>query len=76
MARRYHVRGSRQFLLWAIVLLVIGLWCVRDGWFPSAVTQAAKTAEQLADFMLFNKSLAILMLVGSAICGYIHIVVR
>ncbi|MBU1909197.1 MAG: hypothetical protein KJ726_04040 [Verrucomicrobia bacterium] len=76
MARRYHVKGSRQFLIWAIVLLILGLWCVRDGWFPSASTQAAKTAEELANYVLFNKSLAILTLLGSAICGYIHIVIR
>lgn len=76
MARRYHVQGSKQFLIWAVVLLVVGLWCVRDGWFPSEATKAAKSAHELANFLLFNKSLAVLMLIGSAICGYIHTVVR
>jgi hypothetical protein len=76
MARRYDVEGSRQFLIWAIVLLVIGLWCVKDGWFTSDAVRAAKTAHELKNYLLFNKSLAVLMLLGSAVCGYIHSVVR
>lgn len=76
MARRYHVQGSKQFLIAAIVLLLLGLWCVRDGWFPSEAVRAEKAAHELAGFMLFNKSLAVLLLAGAVICGYIHTVVR
>jgi len=76
MARRYHVEGSRQYLYWALGLLALGLWCVKDGWFPSEAMQAAKSAKELADFVLFNKSLAVLSLLGSGVCGYIHLVVR
>ncbi|HOW97246.1 MAG TPA: hypothetical protein P5567_05490 [Kiritimatiellia bacterium] len=76
MARRYHVQGSKHFLIAAIVLMLLGLWCVRDGWFPSEAVRAEKTAHELASFMQFNKSLALLLLVGSVICGYIHTVVR
>ena len=36
MARRYHVQGTNDFIVWAVALLALGLWCVKDGWFPSA----------------------------------------
>ena len=38
MARRFRVQGTNDFLVGAIVLLVLGLWCVKDGWFPSEAT--------------------------------------
>ena len=74
MARTYRVQGTKTFLYWSLGLLVMGLWCVKDGWFPSvAVLQKHPTGD---DFYLFNKSLAILTLIGSAVCGYIHRLVR
>lgn len=36
MARRYQVEGTKDFLYWSIGLLLLGLWAVKDGWFPSA----------------------------------------
>jgi len=38
MVRRYHIQGTNDFLVWAVVLLALGLWCVKDGWFPSSAT--------------------------------------
>lgn len=35
MARRYKVEGTSDFLITAVVLAALGLWCVKDGWFPS-----------------------------------------
>ena len=35
MARRFNVQGTNDFLVWAVVLFGLGLWCVKDGWFPS-----------------------------------------
>lgn len=40
MARQYKVEGTRDFLYGAIVLLLLGAWAVRDGWFPSPSVQA------------------------------------
>ena len=77
MARRYHVEGTRRFLYWGVVFLVIGLWCVKDGWFPSADVLVRHPLGKVGDsFYLFNKSLAILSLLGAAVCGYIHKVVK
>lgn len=39
MARKYQVEGTRDFLYWAIGLLLLGLWAVRDGWFPPPSVQ-------------------------------------
>ena len=77
MARRYHVEGTRRFLYWGVVFLVIGLWCVKDGWFPSADVLVRHPLGKAGDsFYLFNKSLASIMLVAASVCGYIHRVVR
>jgi multidrug resistance efflux pump len=39
MARKYkNVRGTNDFLIAAIGLTLLGLWAVRDGWFPTPKT--------------------------------------
>lgn len=78
MARQYDVKGSKNFLAWAIGLLLLGLWCVKDGWFPS---ESVLVRHPLSDpesvrFYAFNKSLAIFSLIGSVVCGYIHRLVK
>lgn len=76
MARKYNVEGTKAFMIWGIVLLLLGIWCVMDGWFPSESTVTAHPLDKASSFYAFNKSLAILSLVGAAICGYIHLVVK
>ena len=74
MARKFRVEGTKTYLYWSLGLLVLGLWSVKDGWFPSAgVMQAHPPGDH---FYAFNKSLAILSLTASAICGFIHKIVR
>lgn len=36
MARTFKVEGTKDFLIWAAVLFMVGLWAIKDGWFPSA----------------------------------------
>jgi hypothetical protein len=76
MARKCHIEGTKKFLVFAIGLLMLGLWCVKDGWFPSEATLLRHPLDKDTSFYLFNKSLALLSLIGSAICGYIHLVVK
>ncbi|MCO5045745.1 MAG: hypothetical protein M9963_08385 [Kiritimatiellae bacterium] len=76
MSRNYSVEGTKTFLYWSIALLVFGLWTLKDGWFPSQAKIDAKTVEELKNFMLFNKTLTLLVLPASAVCAYIHRVVR
>ena len=76
MARKYEVEGTKNFLIWAILLLLLGLWCVKDGWFPSETVAAKHPPEEDRGFYLFNQTLAVLCLVGSVVCTYIHYVVK
>lgn len=76
MTRRFQVEGTKNFLYWSVGLLILGLWCVKDGWFPAPSKEATKTAEEFGRFILFNKSLAGLSLIASAVCAYIHKVVK
>ncbi len=80
MARRFHVAGTKTYQQLAIGLLVLGLWCVKDGWFPSETVLAKHpirtAAGDLDHYYVFNRSLAILCLSGAAVCGYIHRIVR
>ena len=45
MARRYHIQGTNDFLVWALVLLALGAWCLKDGWFPSETKLAEHPRE-------------------------------
>jgi len=76
MARKYHIEGSKTFLYWALGLMLLGLWGVKDGWFPPESKQETKTPQEYAHYLQFNKSLAIISLLGAAVCGYIHKVVK
>ena len=76
MTRKYQVEGTKTFLVWALILLAIGVWAVKDGWFPSEATLLKHPLDKNTSFYLFNKSLAFLSLMGAAICGYIHLVVK
>lgn len=155
MARRLKVEGTNDFLIAAVVLAALGLWCVKDGWFPSksvlakhpreivvsagipsvvldvqvapgaevtaktvvarvrsaqarpiATNSASDEVELRSDksgvvtkvlagkedvvtavqpivmvepedhFYAFNKSFAILTLIGAIVCGFIHLTVR
>lgn len=76
MARRFHVEGTKTYLYWAVGLLLFGLWCVKDGWFPSASVLEHHPMDTDSTYYLFNQSLAVLSLVGAAICGYVHHVVK
>jgi hypothetical protein len=75
MARKFHVEGTKSYLIAAIIMLIFAVWFVWDGWFPSERV-LEKHPDPQDHFYLFNKSVAILLLVGTVVCGYIHLVVR
>ena len=76
MPRKFQVQGTKTFYYWSLALLVLGLWAIKDGWFPAQSKIDSKTAHELANFQVFNKSLAVLSLAISAVCAYIHKVVK
>ncbi len=67
MTRKGRVGGTKSFLFTAIALLALAVWAVKDGWFPSA---------DMEKHQLFNQTLAVMSLLGSAVCAYIHYLVR
>jgi hypothetical protein len=76
MARRYHVEGTKTFLILALVLLIWGLWCLCDGWFPSGKVLEKHPLDGPGSFYLFNQVNAVASLIGAAICAYVHFVVK
>ena len=80
MARRFHVEGTKTFLVLAIALFLLGLWSMRDGWFPSEAAQLKhpmwNALGQRDHYYTFNRSLAVISFLASAVCAYIHRVVR
>ena len=78
MARQFNVEGTKSFLGWSIGLLLLGLWCLKDGWYPSpsVLLKHPLNDPTHSNFYLFNKSLSVISLTISAVCAYIHRIVR
>jgi len=36
--QRYHVKATKDFLVLGIIFFFLGLWAIRDGWYPSKKT--------------------------------------
>ena len=75
MAREYNVQGTKSYLIAAVILLIASLWFIWDGWFPRASVLANHPSMD-DSFYLFNKSMGVLLGIGSVVCGYIHMVVK
>ena len=67
MARKTRIGGPKSFLVTSICLLALAVWAVKDGWFPSP---------DMVKHQLFNQTLAVMSLLGSAACAYIHYLVK
>ena len=65
MARKYNVEGTKNFLIAAIILLVLGLWHIKDGWITP-----------LEGHVLYNQITGVVLTIAGLICGYIHKVVK
>jgi len=75
MVRRYNVEGPKNYLIAAVIMLVLCAWFVWDGWFPREAV-LGDHPDMSDHFYLFNKSVAILLAVGVVVCAYIHVVVK
>lgn len=75
MARKYHVQGTRSYLIASIVLVLLAAWFIKDGWFPSE-HWLTKYPDPADNFYAFNKSTGVLMAIGAFVCAIIHIKVR
>ena len=76
MARARKIEGPKNYLVAAACLLALGLWAVKDGWWPSAAVlkkhPLRDTSGQLDHFYVFNRSLAVFSLAAAGVCGYVH----
>ena len=76
MPRKYNVEGTKSFLIAAIILLVLGLWHIKDGWFPSPEVMEKHVPGTDDTYYLYNKVTGVILTVAAAICGYVHRVVK
>ena len=69
------LKGRNRSSFGGILLFIVGAWHLKDGWFPSEAV-LVKHAEPGDSFYAYNKIVAVVTLVASAICGYVHKVVK
>ena len=70
-----EIRGTRKYLLGAVVCLVLGVWHVKDGWFPSGQTLSKHPSAE-DSFYMYNKITGVCLLLGALVSGYIHMVIK
>ncbi len=75
MPRKYDVEGTKNYLIAAIILLAIGIWHVRDGWWTPA-NFLEKYPLGTESFYLYNKITGVVCTVAGLVCLYIHKVVK
>lgn len=84
MARKFDIEKNREPLYWSIGLLVLAIWCFRDGWFPpeSKLEKYPETPGSMwslglqYEFYRFNRVTAILTGIGSAVMFAIYKVIN
>jgi hypothetical protein len=71
MARKFHVEKDRTLLYWAVGLLLLGLWHLRDGWFtPASVLEKHPPGDPAhAYYYIYNKAVAVLSTLASVVCA-------
>lgn len=75
MARTYNVEGTKNFLIAAIICLLLGLWHVRDGWWTPEHF-LLKYPLGTESFYLYNKITGVVFCFISVVCFYVHKVVK
>lgn len=75
MARSFEVKANHEHLYWAIAMLILSIWCIRDGWFPpqSKLEKYPEFPEEVwslalsYEFYRFNRVTAILTGIASVV---------
>lgn len=75
MARRYKVEGTNDFLIAAVVLFGLGVWAIKDGWFPSPAV-LEKHPHEVAVMSPVEGIVADLTVVAGATVSTNHVVAR
>lgn len=83
MAKRYHVEGTKSYLIAAIILALLSVWHIYDGWVPQErwLEKYPDFPEAWNDFRLYefyayNRWTGVILGIASIVCAYIHRVVK
>jgi len=75
VARKYKVEGTKSYLVASIVLFLLSIWFIHDGWFPSEAV-LEKHPPGTDTYYQFNRITGVGLFIFAAICAYIHQVVK
>lgn len=76
MARKFHIEGTKTFLIATVVLVILAVWHIWDGWFPRA-SWLEKYPDYPGDwFYTYNRVMGVIFGIVAVICAYIHKVVK
>ncbi len=76
MARKFHVEGTKSFLIAALILAILSVWHVWDGWFPRE-SWLEKYPDYPNDwFYTYNRVMGVIFGIAAVVCAYIHKVVK
>jgi hypothetical protein len=85
MARKFDIEKNKEPLYWSIGLLLLAIWCIRDGWFPPAskIEEYGNLEEvnvwSLAldyEFYRFNRVTGILTAIASVVMAVVYKVIN
>lgn len=83
MARQYHVEGTKSYLVAAIILGLLAVWHIYDGWVPQErwLEKYPDFPEHWLDFRLhefyaYNRWTGMIFSIAAIVCAYIHRVVK
>lgn len=74
--KKYNVETPKTYLIFAVILLVLGLWHIWDGWFPREAVLLEHPLAEDPNYYVYNKVTGVLLTLGGVVCGYIHRVIN
>lgn len=84
MARTFDVKKNKEPLYWSIGLLILAIWCFRDGWFPpeSKIEKYPDMPESFwslglqFEFYRFNRVTALITGIASAVMSAVYVMIN
>lgn len=84
MARNFDVQKNREPLYWSIGLLILCIWCIRDGWYPpeSKIEKYPEVPTEFwslaldYEFYRFNRVTAILTGIASVAMSGVYVAIN
>ncbi len=84
MPRKFDVEKNKEPLYWSIGLLILAIWCFRDGWFPPEskiekypdFPESAWSLGLQYEFYRFNRATALITGFASAAMAVVYRVIN